>query len=245
MKRIFTALLAALFTQAPAQEAPRVVNISPQSVEFFFPATDTEKVLCTVRLHITPSEGYSIRQNTPPQELSATDAAGNNMKGNFREWEHCYDADEEKRCIIAVYDFPTRPQGGSMSCDTMLSIPLSCGEIEHAPTTFHPGSEEKLTINGHEFSLTPSSANDEDPDNTAFILEYENAPDIAAITICDKEGVPLESNIIEGACLENSNRVSATYVLSSKHEELQFRLSTHKPQGEAFASVKFQARIGR
>ena len=193
----------------------------------------------------SPSDGYSIRQDAPLRELEAEDGKGNRMKGNFREWEHCYDANEENRCIIAVYDFPTRPHGGSMSCDTLLSIPLSCGEIEHAPVVFHPGKEENLTINGHEFTITPSSANAEDPDNIAFILEYENAPDIAAITICDKAGAPLESNIIGGICLENSNRVSATYVLSSKFEELQFRLSTHKPQGEAYAPVKFKARIGR
>ena len=222
-----------------------VVKVSPQSVEFFFPATNAEKVLCSVRLHITPSEGYSIRQDAHLRELEAADGKGNSMKGTFREWEHCYDANEDTPCIIAVYDFPSRPQGGSMSCDTLLSIPLSCGEIEHTPVVFHPGKDEKFTINGHEFTITPSSANAEDPDNIAFILEYENAPDIAAITICDNEGTPLESNIIEGICHENSNKVSATYVFSSKFEELQFRLSTHKPQGEAYAPVKFKARIGR
>lgn len=246
MKRFLCLIPGFLLFSAATAETDRVVNISPQSVEFFCPAEGNAPVLCTVRLHLTPADGYTIRQESTQQELTATDGAGNEMRGTFREWEICFDSDEGKRCIIAVYDFPTRPQGGSLSCDTSLSVPLSCGEIVHTPAEFTPAEACTISVNGHTFSVLPSAANAEDPDNTAFVLEYENAPDIAAICICDAEGTPLETNIVEGLSLEGSNKVSATYVVANgKHEKLGLRLTTHKPQGYAHAPVRFRATIGR
>ena len=236
-----TALLAPLM----AQEPTKVVSASPQSVEFFLPDDEGAKVRCTVRLHLSPSEGYSIRQMLPLERIAATDGAGNAMQGTFREWEHCYDSDDGRRCLIAVYDFPTCPCGGSMSFDTSVEVPLSCGVLSHAPVTFSLAESSRITVNGHSFTITPSEANATDPDNTAFLLEYENSPDIAGISIGNEAGEIMEVNIIEGVYMEEGNRVSATYAISSKHDKLQFRLSTHKPQGVAVVPVKFRATIGR
>lgn len=245
MKRLFCTISGLLLLTAATQR-PSVVSISPQSVEFFYPADPQATVLCTVRLHLTPADGYTIRQESTQQQLTATDGAGNTMLGTFREWEHCYDSDEGRHCLIAVYDFPTRPQGGSLCCNTSLSVPLSCGELVHAPVEFSPAQSGSVSVNGHDFSVVPSATSPNDPENTAFVLVYENSPDIASITICDAVGTPLETNIVEGLFLEEGNKVSATYVVpDARHETLQLRLTTHKPQGYAHTPVKFRASIGR
>ena len=85
-----------------------------------------------------------------------------------------------------------------MSFDTSVEVPLSCGVLTHAPVTFSLAESSRITVNGHSFTITPSEANATDPDNTAFLLEYENSPDIAGISIGNEAGEIMEANIIEG-----------------------------------------------
>ena len=239
--------LVACSALAADSALPQVVKASPQSVECFYQPEGESPTRCRVRLHLTPAEGYSIQMTAPELPLVGRDGKGNLMFGTFREWEICFGDIKNTNCVIAVYDFRAMPKGGLIRFSTKVDIPVTCGEQQHADVKFCPTESDTLTVNGIDFRIIPSGANDDDPDNTAFDIEYNfaNKADIAGITICDSQGKPLPVNIVEGIYQENEKKVRATYVLSSKHSSLRFRLETYKPVGSAEVTVKFSARIGR
>ena len=242
-------LLPLVACTALASEAslPQVVKASPQSVECFYQPEGENPTRCRVRLHLTPAEGYSIQMTAPELPLVGRDGKGNLMFGVFREWEICFGDVKNTNCVIAVYDFRAMPKGGQIRFGTRVDIPVTCGEQQHKDVQFSPTESGTLSVNGIDFHITPSDGNDADPDNTAFTVEYDSAKkaNLAGITICESKGKPLPVNIVEGVYHENEKKVRATYVLSSKHSSLLFRLATYKPVGSAEVLVKFSARIGR
>lgn len=242
--------LAAGLLLAPTVLADGPVKASPQSIEFFYPDEEDEySILCTVRLHLTPDDGYTIwpgaNEDTAFRDLVGTDGAGNTLQGKFREMEVCYDADGDEGCLVAVYDFNKRPEGGSVSFDTLIDVPVTCGTIHYAPVEFSPNEHCEISIAEHTFRVIPSDGNATDPDNTAFELIYENKPGIADIFIAGTNGNHLSVNIVEGAYDEEQNILHANYVIDDKHTKLLFCLRTLKPQGSAEARVRFSATIGR
>lgn len=249
LKTIPVLPLMAMLAWADEQQKPEVcpVKASPQSVECFYPTGEADKAGCRVRLHLTPTKGHTIRLAPLDAELHATDAQGNGMKGEFREWEICYGDARNTRCVIAVYDFPALPKGGAICFDTTVAVPVTSGTKEHEDVDFTVADTSKLSIEDIDLTITPSFANETDPDNTAFSIEYseESKAAIAQITICDPKGQPMQANIVEGVYHEAGNIVRATYVLSSKHEKLKLRLSTYKPIGTVEVPVRFRTTIGR
>lgn len=247
--KLLTCASAALLL-SPALLATSPVKASPQSIEFFYPDEEDEySVLCTVRLHLTPATGYTIwpgaDENTDFRELIAKDGAGNTLHGKFRDMEVCYDADGDEGCLIAVYDFNVRPQGGSISFDSLIDVPVTCGTINYEPVVFSPTEHCEISIGEHTFRVVPSDGNATDPDNTAFELIYEDKPGIAEIKISGEDDSPLNINIVEGAYDEEKSIMHANYVIRSKHSKLKFSLQTLKPQGAAEVAVRFSATIGR
>lgn len=222
------------------------MKVSPQSIEFFLPAEGQKAdKLLTVRLHLTPSEGYSIRTDCEPQQsLECTDAKGNKLQGKFREWEMCFNS-TDSACRIAVYDFAALPQGGKITFDTTMEVPITCGYLEHEPVPFDPHKVRKVKHPHTTFYTTPSAANENDPDNTAFTLEYPAGADIVHIGIGDANNTLLETQIVDTGYNETDNRLYTTFALHGKHTALTLHLKTHKPQGTAKATVTFQATIGR
>lgn len=228
-----------------AEECP--VKASPQSIECFFPEKDNDNVLCTVRIHLTPIPGHVIRTRNdaarPKKALTATDGEGRKLEGFFREWELCYDSDSN--CVIAVYDFKTRPQGGILYVDTVLDIPASGEPESHEPINFNPAEKVTLTSGNHVFHLTPAESGADDPDNTVLRIEYENTADIADISIRNDNNEPLSAEIIDGYIQSDNGMVSALYILTGKYNALKFCLRTYKQCDKIEVPLKFRATIGR
>ena len=67
---LFAACLSPV-SSAQEQATPPVIKASPQSVDCFFPKDATAAVLCSVRLHLTPSPGCLIRVRAENMRLSA------------------------------------------------------------------------------------------------------------------------------------------------------------------------------
>ena len=249
-----TAAIATLFaaclspvSSAQEQAAAPVIKASPQSVDCFFPKDATAAVLCSVRLHLTPSPGCLIRVRAenmrPERPLIATDAAGNTLEGRFREWELCYDSDAN--CVIAVYDFNRHPEGGVLRVDTTVDIPASSEQTEHEPIVFAAAQKHTITSGGHTFHLSPTESSADDPDNTVLLIEYENSPDIADIVIQQEDGTPLQPEIVDGYLNADSKLVSAICILNSRSEKFRFVLRTYKQCNKVEVPVKFNATIGR
>lgn len=242
-------LSAPAMAQEPTEALPStpVVKASPQSVECFFPKETTpDTVLCTVRLHLTPAPGSVIRTRAealrPARPLIATDAAGNKLEGRFREWEFCYDSADN--CVIAVYDFSQRPEGGQLRVDTTVDIPAA-EQMEHEPIVFVAAQEHTITSGGHTFHLRPADSAADDPDNTVLHIAYENSPDIVDITIQQEDGTPLQTEIVDGYLHTDSKLVSAICILNSRSEKFRFVLRTYKICDKVEVPVKFSATIGR
>ncbi len=247
MKHILMSLaaLGLLISQAQADE--RTVKASPQSVECFFPEKDNDAVLCTVRVHLTPAPGHIIRTRNeaahPQKALTATDGTGRKLEGYFREWELCYDSDSN--CVIAVYDFKTRPQGGEMRVDTALDIPVSSEIESHEPVNFNPAEKATLTSGALTFLITPTESGTQDPDNTVLHIEYDNTSDIADITLRNENDELLPTEIIDGYIHSDNGKANALYILTGKYKSLKFCLRTYKQCDKIEVPLKFRATIGR
>lgn len=246
---ILTSLL--LINTLPAEEQSATippVKVSPQSVECFYPADETDAVLCTIRLHLTPPQGHYIRirasEATPQLPLIAHDAKGNELHGSFSEWEICFD-DYESNCVIAVYNFKARPQGGHMVVDSQVDIPVTGGRTEHEPQIIPTAEPTSVTVNGHVFKITPAESGAEDPDHTVLLIEYANNADIAEIVLNAEDGTPLPTTIVDGYYNPENKLSQATYVIQHKAEKLQFILRTYANCGRSTSPVRFRATIGR
>lgn len=245
--RFLPFFLTAVLSVVPlAAQQAETVKVSPQSIEFFLPAEGqkTDRLL-TVRLHMTPNEGYSIRTDCEPQQsLECTDAKGNKLQGKFREWEMCFNS-TDSACRIAVYDFAALPQGGKITFDTTMEVPITCGYLEHEPVSFDPHKVRKVKLADTVFYTTPSAANESDPDNTAFTLEYTRDTSIVQIGIGDAANNPLDARIVDTGYNETDNLMYTTFALHGKHTALTLNLRTRKQKETAKAAVKFRATIGR
>ncbi len=246
---ILTSLLLA-HTLPAAEQAATIppVKVSPQSVECFYPADETDAVLCTIRLHLTPAQGHFIRiratEAAPQLPLIARDAKGNELHGSFSEWEICFD-DSESNCIIAVYNFKARPQGGYMVVDSQVDIPVSSGRTEHEPQIISTSEPSTVTVNGHVFKITPAESGAEDPEHTVLHIEYANNADIAEIVLNAEDGSPLPTTIVDGYYNSENQHSQATYVIQHKAEKLQFVLRSYTNCERTASPVRFRATIGR
>lgn len=247
MKRILISLAVLGMLTGLTQANEPTVKASPQSIECFFPEHDKEDVLCTIRVHLTPALGHIIRTRNdaarPKKALTATDGKGQQLDGFFREWELCYDSGSN--CVIAVYDFKTRPQGGILRVDTILDIPASGEPENHEPINFNPAEKVTLTSGNHTFHLTPAESGADDPDNTVLRIEYENSADIAEISIRNENDEPLQTEIIDGYIHSDNGMVSALYILTGKYSTLKLCLRTYKQCDIIEVPLKFSATIGR
>lgn len=247
MKRILISLAVLGLLADRTQADEPTVKASPQSVECFFPDRDNDEVLCTVRVHLTPAPGHIIRTRSetarPKKALTATDGTGQKLEGFFREWELCYDSDSN--CVIAVYDFKMRPQGGELRVDTALDIPASGELVTHEPVTFTPTAAVTLTSGNQVFHITPTESGAQDPDNTVLRIEYDNTPDIADITIRNEKNEQLPTEIIDGYIHSDNGKANALYILTGKYTTLQFCLRTYKQCDKIEVPLKFRATIGR
>ena len=239
------ALFGLLIGQTQANVCP--VKASPQSVECFFPGNEKDAVLCTVRVHLTPIPGHIIRTRSevahPQKAMTATDGSGKKLEGFFREWELCYDSDSN--CVIAVYDFKMRPQGGELRVDTVLDIPASGEQETHEPVTFNPVEKTTLTAGGLSFHITPTESGTQDPDNTVLHIEYDNTSDIADISIRNENDEQLPTEIIDSYIHSDNGKANALYILTGKYNTLKFCLRTYKQCDKIEVPIKFKATIGR
>ena len=247
MKHLLMSLAACGLVLGQAQANERIVKASPQSVECFFPDQNNDAVLCTVRVHLTPTPGHVIRTrdeaNHPQKSMTATDGAGRKLEGFFREWELCYDS--VNNCVIAVYDFKMRPQGGMLRVDAMLDIPASGELVTHEPVSFNPTEKTTLSSGNISFHITPTESGTQDPDHTVLLIEYDNTSDIADITIRNEKDEPLTTEIIDGYIHSDNGKVNALYILTGKHNALKFCLRTYKQCDKLEVPIKFKATIGR
>lgn len=247
MKHILLSLAAYGILLSPAPANEHIVKASPQSVECFFPDQDDDAVLCTVRVHLTPAPGHVIRTRNdeahPQKLLTATDGTGRKLEGYFREWELCYDSDSN--CVIAVYYFHMRPQGGELRVDTVLDIPASGELIAHEPVNFNPTEKVTLTSGNLTFHITPTESGAQDPDNTVLHIEYDNTSDIADISIRNEKDEQLASEIIDGYIHSDNGKANALYILNGKYNTLRFCLRTYKQCDKIEVPLKFRATIGR
>lgn len=237
---------SALLLPSVAGGAEKEVKASAQSIECLYPepselSGDEKPVLCTVRLHLTPSKGLLLwtrrNRDVPPVPLVGKDEEGNLLIGLFREWEACFDSGEG--CWIMVYDFYERPHGKWLAFDTEIRVPVSRGTQKHDPVSFLPTESATLSIAGKQFAINPVEG-----DDVVFDLEYDTDPDIASIAILDAKGNPLKSRIIEGEYNEEKERSIATYCLASKGGKASLSLETFLPCETVPAKVRFKIGIG-
>ena len=247
---ILLALLHSLCLFSTAQEDPKEcpLRISPQSVECFYPEIPQENaVLCRLRLHITPIPGYVVRTRAeyamPQEKLKARDGANNELEGAFREWELCYDSDEN--CVIAVYDFLKHPAGGVLHVDGVVDIPVSGELTEHEEKEFKVQEQTSIVVADHVFRLQPTPSDAEDEEHAVIHLEYTYSPDIADIRFCGKDGTPLPCQIVDGHFDAERKLARATCIIPSNGDTLIFRLLTYKNCNKVQVPVRFRAVIGR
>lgn len=249
MIRCFLLSLPLLVSAVQADSSPSV-KISPQSVECHYTAECTPDTpapaKCTVRLHVTPSQGTTLwtEHDSPMPDIEATDGAGNKMVGKFRDWELCFDA-KDAHCHILVYDFAQLPAGDTLNFDTTLDIPVTPGVQRHEAPTFSTTQKTQCTIAGHQVEIEPLERSAAAPDELVLRITYTEAEKVPQIIICDDEGYHLKSALIDADVNEETGKTTAVYVQKYTKKEGKIALRTYQPHITVKSAVKFSATIGR
>lgn len=241
----------------PLLSATSPVTVEPDSVEcrFALPPTPTgEKggktaAPFTLRLHATASKGYRLRlhrpTDLPPVPLVGRDSRGNILLGRFREWEECFDA--RQNCHIMVYEFSSLPQGGALTIDTELSLPIMGKDIRHRPIALplETGKTSSVAIGGHEFLITsaPSDEETKRAGEQLLTIEYAYSPEIALLELTNARGLPLTHKLIDGERDDEKKRLRETYLLKTKDRRVFLTLSTYPTFQLCRVPVRFRINL--
>ncbi len=249
MKLLFPAVcLLSSITPCVANTLPSV-KVSPQSVECHYTthtsAEGAPPVRCTVRLHATPSKGATFwtQGEHSIADIEATDAAGNKMIGKFRDWEICFDSNDN--CQILVFDFEQLPQGGALIFDTQIELPVTQGVQKHEAPDFSTKQTTEFTVAGHHVIVEPLEKSSAAPDELVLRISYNDASNVPEIIVCDDEGYHLKSNIIDADYDPQTGRTTAVYVQKYTKKSGKIALRTYNPCVKVKSDVKFKATIGR
>lgn len=249
MKLLFPAVcILSSITPCIADTLPSV-KVSPQSVECHYteqaPAEGVTPVRCTVRLHATPSKGATFwtQGEQSISDIEATDAAGNKMIGKFRDWEICFDSNAN--CQILVFDFEQLPQGGALTFDTQIELPVTQGVQKHEAPDFSTKQITEFTVAGHHVIVEPLEKSSAAPDELVLRISYNDASNVPEIIVCDDEGYHLKSNIIDADYDPQTGRTTAVYVQKYTKKSGKIALRTYNPCVNVKSEVKFKATIGR
>lgn len=222
--------------------APPVV-VEPDSVECHFalpPPTGeegekAEKAAAPfiLRLHVSPDKASRLSlhrtNDLPPVPLVGKDGRGNILIGRFREWEECFDA--RRDCHIMVYEFSSLPQGGSLTVDTELSLPVMGKDIRHRPVALPAEGKENglITAGGYNFRIIPIPPNEESEHagERLLTIEYEYSPEISLLELTDARGVPLVHKLVDGNRDDEKKLIRDTYLLKTKGARIFLTLSTY------------------
>lgn len=225
--RLTELLLSVFLLLRSFAAAADLPSLRLQSVESFYTRSEGE-VCCTLCLHVRAAEGtsFSVREgddvpaSTP---LIGTDAAGRIMLGKFRCVESCMED-----CRTLVFDFYTRPQGGWIEFDTVLTLRLLSTDFIAWTAPFDPRRTSTLRALNRSFFVSPLDA--QNSDGLLLRMDYEMSPLIRGIAFIGTDGKLCRSRVLDAVYNEKDGLTSTTYLLEgSKTEAIRVRLLLRHP----------------
>lgn len=233
MKTYFLILPLLLAGSAWATEvaAKPVLTAEMDSIECNF-APQEGQPPCTVRIHLVPEPGISIvseeQGDANLMPLQCVDGRGNLLLGTLREWEDCYDGNDD--CRTAVYDFFAAPQGSSITFDTHLPVPTIRKQEKPLIVPFSPTTKAELEVDGHVLRVEPRtpSAEAKHALQVAFDIVYDHPDSIKLFRLCTPEGAPIHARAKvydkdKAGISPDSARV--TYIMYADNQELKLAIT--------------------
>ena len=246
---IYRAIVPLLFlgsTIAAEKTDKPGIKAELDSIECHF-APQENQPPCTIRIHFLPKKGICITPgksgDAPHAPLQCVDETGNLLLGTVREWEHCYDGNEE--CHTAVYDFFTAPKGGSITVDTHIPVPITREQDKADIVPFSPYEHKQIEVAGHLLTIEPIDATPEAKRaaQIAFRIIYDHPDTKKRLHLCTSSGEPIQYR----AKVENDNQAQDTcvsYILHSDKKAVQLAIAPIPTTTLEQVPVRFRASLG-